>query len=122
MNIIEHRRLHKVALRQFTIEIGTLSTGDDSRALVPARVYIAGHAFELFLGDQRADVGGLVDAGTRLQLVGGICQAVYYLLVDRLVDEEAAARRAYLSLVEEDGIHGTAYGKLHIGIWEDDVR
>jgi len=48
-------------------------------------------------------------------------QALDELLVNLLLDEQAAAGRAALAAVEVDGVEGAGHGQVEVGVGEDDV-
>jgi len=81
---------------------------------------VAGNLFELLLGDQRAHLGGGVEAGADLHLLSDGAHAFEDLVEDALVGEEAGAGAAGLALIEEDGGGGASDGGVHVGIGEDD--
>ena len=80
------------------------------------------HAVVLLLRDERPEIDGRIEAVADLELAGLVDDALDDLVVDRLVREQARARRAALALVVEDRVGRPGDRAVEIGVREDDGR
>src|SRR4029453_11806688 len=90
-------------------------------ALLLADADVALDPVQLFGGDQRAHVRGLVGRRADVDALGDLDQAGDHLVVDRAGHQQAAARGTDLALMEEDGVDRPVDREVEIGVLEDDV-
>mmetsp|Transcript_2258 Transcript_2258/g.6258 ORF Transcript_2258/g.6258 Transcript_2258/m.6258 type:complete len:591 (-) Transcript_2258:548-2320(-) len=86
------------------------------RALVPRYLYVLLDARQLGLVHDGADVHALVERTADAQVVHAAAELGDELRVDVLLDEEARAGAAHLSLVEPDGVHDPLHRRVQVGV------
>src|SRR6204780_1968940 len=96
------------------------AAGDGGGTIVYAGLEEAGDPAQLLVGDQRAHLGAGLHAGTELDALGDLGDAVDDLVEAVLLDEQARARHAALAVVEEDRV-GRALDRAGVGVVEHDV-
>src|SRR6185437_15875592 len=97
----EDNGLHEIALRELLIRRhGRAAQGLGARRLL-ADLDVVAHLLELLLRDDRADIGRLVQGVAHLHGVDLGLELRNEAVMDRLMDEDAARRRAALALPGE---------------------
>src|ERR1700720_317014 len=119
VDAVEDGRLHEPAL---AADARRLAAVGDPRALAPADVDVTQHALALLGRHQRAEARLGVERIARDQAAGALHQALDQLVVDLLLDEQARAGGAYLTLAVKDAVVGALHRSVEIGVGEDDVR
>src|SRR5438445_11253265 len=107
----EDRRLHEVALLE-TFRRVPLAADERLGALLLPDLEVAGHAFELFLADQRPDPRVGVERISLLHALGALRELLRDLVVHLLLDEEPRAGAADLAGAEEDAEERALHGGL----------
>jgi hypothetical protein len=78
-----------------------LAADNRSRALLAGDVEVSGDAFELLLGDQRADLGIGINAVADLEGLAEISDAADEFVIDLALDKEAGSGAADLTGIGE---------------------
>ncbi len=91
-------------------------------ALGPALFNVGQDLLELALIDLRTLLGGAVERVAQLAILASFGKLFDHLVVDRLLNQQPAARAAALALIQEQPEHGPFDGRIEVGVGEDDVR
>jgi hypothetical protein len=117
----ENRRAHVEAVLQFGCGRPD-AAGDEPRTLGLARFDVPLHTLAVVGGDQGARLGGLVRSAAEPDAVGPASKLVDEPVVDAVLDDEPATRRADLAGVQERRRKRVVNDRLEVGVGEDDVR
>src|SRR6266568_3278701 len=116
LDIHQHGGLEKVAL--LTVPLAPAQgRGPFSRA----DIKVAADAAELLIGDQRAHLRRRIHARSQLDPLGLLSHARNDLVKDLVLDVEARASAATLTMIEENRMRGTLDGQFRISILEHDI-
>src|SRR6185503_1982373 len=91
------------------------------RTLVCAGIQISANALKLFPGNKRPLVGFGIDARSNVEFPGLFSNAVDDFVEDAFMHEQARARGATLTLVEEDGGSAARNRSRYVGICEHNI-
>ena len=98
-----------------------VAAGDELRAFPASALDVARDVLALLLRDERAEARLRVERVARRHLLRALDDLLHERVVDRLLDEQAGARRAELALAVEDGVDRALRGGVEVGVGEDDV-
>src|SRR6516164_6206662 len=115
--VIEDRRLHVVAFGQGRRPAA--SDGDLGFGLADFQVRL--DAVVLFLADERPHFGFALEWRAELDTPGLLRHRLHETRVDGALYEDAAACRAYFTLVDEDTEQGAVDGRIEVGVGEENV-
>src|SRR6266516_1126188 len=122
----EHRE-HAVKDRGFdvialAVGLRRLPTSHELSPFVHTLLDVGEHGLLLFLGDEGAEPGVLIERIAGGHLLGALGELLDHLRMHRFLDQQARPRGAHFALAVEDPRLRAAHGSLQIGIGEDDVR
>src|SRR5580765_8492076 len=120
VDVVEDRRLQEVAALQRCA--GGAAAADRHFGFALADVLILAYAVELLAADERAHFRVAVERHAHFDGARLLHHRVEKALVDRSLDENAAAGRTDFALVEEDAEQRAFDRNLEIGVREEDVR
>ena len=119
-HIGEHCRRHEIAFRQRPL-CQTLATGKRARSFLLAEAQIAGHALELLLRHQRADLRFRIEPVADAEVLAERRDPICELVIDFLLDEQTRAGAADLTGIGEHRHGGAGHRGLDIGVGKHDV-
>ena len=117
VDVVKDRGLHVVALG----ELLGAPAAEGELGFFLAHVKVRANTVVLFLADQRAHLGVAIERRAQLDLFRFLGHGIDEFLVNRLLDQDAAACRTDLALVDEDAEQRAVDGGLEIGVGEKDV-
>src|SRR5215510_685366 len=118
INVVEDGRLHVESLGKL---IGAPAANSQLGFLF-AEFLIGAHALVLLFAYQRPHLCLAVEWGAELDFLCLLGHGIDKFLVDGFLNQDAAARRADLSLVDENTEKRAVDGGFEIGVGEEDVR
>lgn len=119
-HVADQGRFDKGALGQGSVGIA-FAAAQDFRAFVLGNLDIAEDFLFLAFVDLGAHLGVIFPRHADLHLLEGVDQGRYETVINRVLDEDAAAGAADLPLVEKDTQLGAVQGLVEAAIVEDDV-
>ena len=101
---------------------GNLAAHAHASALLTRPINVCRDIIQMLLRNQRTGLGLLIERTTELDVSGALDQIVDKLLGDGLLHNQASARRADLTGVQERSIEGIVQSSFVVSVGEDDVR
>jgi len=91
------------------------------RAFGQSRLEISADSIQLFGGNQRTHIGGIVLTGSNLDLLRLLRHSVHYFVENAVLDIQTRACAAALPVIKEDSAGGPGNRCVEINVGENNV-
>ena len=118
--VIKNGWTDEIALGAFSLHI-TLTAGYESGPLFHAALDIGENLFHILLSDDRSNIR-IVDRITDCHRLGFLLETLYKFIVNALLNDNAGACGADLTLIKENTNHCPFHGTVQIRIRKDHIR